>query len=208
MGSKSIISLVGIGLIFLLIATNPTSEEFREHVAAELRGAINSQTADTDLSRALGSALGAQINSRSIEELVSVERENYIIGSVFLVRPLGVVNLLLAAADDDYAKLGGLLICGAGGQFFPCDERSRGIVDRLATRLEKSAPEKKDSADSFIKDWSVANSDCRGLSGDDPRGYSACQRRDEITEKLQAIGYCYGRPEEAGYQMDWHICGQ
>ena len=53
-----------------------------------------------------------------------------------------------------------------------------------------------------------ANTRCRGGSGDEAATWTACAERTEIGERLQALGWCYGRQGEAGYQMSWHRCGR
>lgn len=56
----------------------------------------------------------------------------------------------------------------------------------------------------LIEEWSRLNSACRGGSGDAPATDAACQARGAVDAKLEAAGWCYGRPGEAGYQNDWH----
>jgi len=48
---------------------------------------------------------------------------------------------------------------------------------------------------------------CRGGSGDDPRTHAACAARDKTVAKLHAVGWCYGKRGQFGYQMTWHECG-
>jgi len=52
-----------------------------------------------------------------------------------------------------------------------------------------------------------ANGKCRGGSGDSPATQYACDERTEYEDRLAALGMCYGRPGEFGYQMQWHRCG-
>ena len=56
--------------------------------------------------------------------------------------------------------------------------------------------------------WLHANEDCRGGSGDSAETNTACEYRNTIDRKMAAAGWCYGRPGESGYQMDWHRCGR
>ena len=58
----------------------------------------------------------------------------------------------------------------------------------------------------LISQWAEQNSACRGGSGDLSETDVACQRREAISDKLQAVGWCYGREGEYGYQMRWHAC--
>jgi hypothetical protein len=60
----------------------------------------------------------------------------------------------------------------------------------------------------IIAQWQQENGDCRGGSGNADATWRACDRREVISSKLQTVGWCYGREGEAGYQMQWHICGR
>jgi len=50
-----------------------------------------------------------------------------------------------------------------------------------------------------------ANDKCRGGGVEDVM--MACSERSEYSERLHALGICYGKSGEAGYQMQWHRCG-
>ena len=50
-----------------------------------------------------------------------------------------------------------------------------------------------------------ANDRCRGGGVEDVWG--ACAERTEYGERLDALGMCYGKQGQAGYQMSWHRCG-
>lgn len=50
-----------------------------------------------------------------------------------------------------------------------------------------------------------ANDRCRG--GGVPDVMAACAERSEYGERLSALGMCYGKRGEFGYQMQWHRCG-
>ncbi|MFS2324989.1 hypothetical protein U2P60_06155 [Brucella sp. H1_1004] len=58
----------------------------------------------------------------------------------------------------------------------------------------------------IISQWHTENQLCRGGSGDSPETHKACGRRDKLDAKLASVGWCYGRPGEYGYQMNWHQC--
>ncbi|WP_262568854.1 hypothetical protein [Agrobacterium tumefaciens] len=58
----------------------------------------------------------------------------------------------------------------------------------------------------LIAQWAEQNAVCRGGSGDLPETNVACERREAIGDKLEAVGWCYGREGEYGYQMRWHAC--
>lgn len=59
----------------------------------------------------------------------------------------------------------------------------------------------------LISQWQDENGTCRGSSGDSPQTLATCERREAIGDKLQTVGWCYGRQGEYGYQMQWHACG-
>lgn len=58
----------------------------------------------------------------------------------------------------------------------------------------------------IISQWMAQNTQCRGGSGNSDETLQACDRREAIGAKLEAVGWCYGRPGEYGYQMNWHRC--
>lgn len=60
--------------------------------------------------------------------------------------------------------------------------------------------------DGFIETWHEHNENCRGGSGDDPSTDISCKKRDDLTQKLNKIGWCFGRENEAGAQYKWHAC--
>ncbi|MCF3638734.1 hypothetical protein LXM94_01950 [Rhizobium sp. TRM95111] len=55
--------------------------------------------------------------------------------------------------------------------------------------------------------WNEANGFCRGHSPSDPRMHTGCESRETYGKMLDERGWCYGRENEAGYQMSWHVCG-
>lgn len=64
----------------------------------------------------------------------------------------------------------------------------------------------KDSPKGLIAKWHDANGRCRGGSGNDDRTYAACEEREGFSKALGILGWCYGRPEQYGYQMKWERC--
>jgi hypothetical protein len=50
------------------------------------------------------------------------------------------------------------------------------------------------------------NDQCRGGSGDNPQTQAACVKRDALVEKLEALDWCYGTPDQAEYQKTWQVC--
>ncbi|WP_130472721.1 lysozyme inhibitor LprI family protein [Candidatus Magnetaquicoccus inordinatus] len=69
---------------------------------------------------------------------------------------------------------------------------------------ESSAPTSEIKA--LLAAWDKLNDKCRGGSGDDKKTWEACDEREKKGGQLQARGWCYGEPGQAGYQMQWHAC--
>ena len=47
--------------------------------------------------------------------------------------------------------------------------------------------------------------ECRGTPGMDPDG-PICRQRNALARQLTQAGYCYGRPDDLGYQRYWRPC--
>lgn len=60
----------------------------------------------------------------------------------------------------------------------------------------------------LIRQWQIANENCRGGSGDDPQTERACNARDALYRQLGAAKWCYGKNGQSGYQYKWHRCGK
>lgn len=58
----------------------------------------------------------------------------------------------------------------------------------------------------LVAAWDYANSKCRGGSGDSPATWRACDEREALSKRLEAMGHCYGKHGEFGYQHSWHRC--
>jgi len=84
------------------------------------------------------------------------------------------------------------------------DQRAGTIISEtgrvIATDKGASQPTR------LISQWKEQNTACRGGSGDSAETMAACDRREAVGTKLQAVGWCYGREGEYGYQMEWHAC--
>jgi hypothetical protein len=50
------------------------------------------------------------------------------------------------------------------------------------------------------------NEQCRGGPGDQPSTRVACDNREKLGKVLTKAGWCYGRPDQPSYMMDWHRC--
>ena len=78
----------------------------------------------------------------------------------------------------------------------------------LALLAPTAASARSDAAEALIAEWTDLNSTCRGGSGDDPKTMKACDDREAVSAKLKKLGWCYGRPGDAGYQRSWILCGK
>lgn len=58
----------------------------------------------------------------------------------------------------------------------------------------------------LVENWHQANENCNGGSGNDPNTEKACDKRYNLTLKLNKIGWCFGREDEVGSQYQWHAC--
>lgn len=58
----------------------------------------------------------------------------------------------------------------------------------------------------IVRAWHVANTQCRGGSISLPVTQELCDAREKVGELLRDRNWCYGKEEEAGYQMSWHEC--
>ena len=56
----------------------------------------------------------------------------------------------------------------------------------------------------LLKLYGEEDGHCRGTF--DVGTLAACDLRNRYGEKLEALGWCYGKAGQAGYQMSWHKC--
>ena len=59
---------------------------------------------------------------------------------------------------------------------------------------------------SHISVENTLNSMCRGGRGDDPDTGRACDARNKTLKVINRLGWCYGKKNQAAYQMKWHPC--
>jgi hypothetical protein len=69
-----------------------------------------------------------------------------------------------------------------------------------------AAPTNEEFVDLLIQDFGKYNNACRGGSGDQSETWVACGSRDYASDLLYEFGWCYGKTDEATYEMDWHVC--
>lgn len=81
-------------------------------------------------------------------------------------------------------------------------------TETYTMRSETSSVLKGAPADpaGLLERWANQNGQCRGGSGDKPETMEACEAREHTSEVLHAVGWCFGREGEYGYQMEWHRC--
>jgi hypothetical protein len=70
----------------------------------------------------------------------------------------------------------------------------------LATLLGSS------NARALIREYNAANEVCRSTDGT-RRTEIACERRAAYMMRLNEVGWCHGKHDDAGAQMLWHRCG-
>lgn len=63
------------------------------------------------------------------------------------------------------------------------------------------------SANANIEEWMDWNERCRGGSGDDPATLVACDRRSDVSKRLEGLNLCYGKEDQSGAEYEWHTCG-
>ncbi|WP_242219873.1 hypothetical protein [Shinella zoogloeoides] len=67
-----------------------------------------------------------------------------------------------------------------------------------------SASDPAVSVNALIEKWEELNENCRGGFGDDPNTMKACDQRSGVSERLEALGYCYDR--EKNSTEVWKAC--
>lgn len=99
---------------------------------------------------------------------------------------------------------------GEGSQLtFMLDRLPNGNIrvngdDQLHCPINKNRSASKASIQDFIGQWSRLNVDCRGGSGDDPHTTEQCDKRDDLSLQLEALGYCYKGGTTAA--SNWKRC--
>lgn len=60
--------------------------------------------------------------------------------------------------------------------------------------------------DGLLKLEDAANDLCRSGTDATVALDQICAVRDDIDNKLKEVGWCYGQPDQAEYQKNWHAC--
>ena len=81
-------------------------------------------------------------------------------------------------------------------------DAAQASIDRAEAGVADAAPDER----ARIMRWQDLNSACRGGSGDNPATLQACDARDAAFDSLDALGWCYGEPGQAGFETEWHRC--
>ncbi|MCD2183669.1 hypothetical protein LQK81_16540, partial [Rhizobium sp. GN54] len=76
--------------------------------------------------------------------------------------------------------------------------------DHLYCSRDASPQSSNASVPDLIEQWTGLNENCRGGSGDDPQTLKQCDKRDEVSESLEALGYCY--QGESNAASEWARC--
>jgi uncharacterized protein len=79
------------------------------------------------------------------------------------------------------------------------------ILAEMWAKKRSNAP--KEVRD-LLNKWDELNEKCRGGSGDDPKTWKACDKRDELYPKITGSGWCMGNggEDQFGYQKYWQHC--
>jgi len=80
------------------------------------------------------------------------------------------------------------------------------LIITLATLVPGTAVAQSSDAITLLQREAVEDLQCRGGPGNDPATMEHCQTRDLLVIALKAAGYCYGKPGQVGYQMQWYKC--
>ena len=80
------------------------------------------------------------------------------------------------------------------------------LIIALCLGAASPASAEDDETGRLLEDVQSLNSRCRGGSGDDMETWMACGARDYVSYLLSERGYCYGKEDQAGFEMEWHAC--
>lgn len=63
-----------------------------------------------------------------------------------------------------------------------------------------------DETTRLLEDVIALDTSCRGGSGNSNETWKACGARDYVSYLLSERGYCLGKEDQAGFEMEWHAC--
>lgn len=84
----------------------------------------------------------------------------------------------------------------------------RALALSAALILGAAAPALAQDAETtqLLQDEAALNTRCRGGSGDDNETWEACGARDYVGYLLFQRGWCFGKEDQGGAEMEWHQC--
>lgn len=82
------------------------------------------------------------------------------------------------------------------------------VIAVVALAAQSGPSQAADSPARLIDLWQSANGLCRGGAGGEEATLKACDIREDYSQRLDRLGWCYGRDGEYGYQHEWHRCGK
>lgn len=78
------------------------------------------------------------------------------------------------------------------------------VLIGISAVAASAVQEPKQSVSQLIEQWEELNENCRGGSGDDPDTMKACDQRTGVSDRLEAMGYCYNGETTAS--SEWNRC--
>lgn len=85
------------------------------------------------------------------------------------------------------------------------NEGAANSVQTRAVAQIASPPRLSALQTSLVREWSNANSTCRG-SYDQTETDQACAKRENLDADLVASGLCFGHDGESEVEHEWHVC--
>lgn len=184
--------LIAFGL-FILTISNPPKSSFVSHVESKVMTYANQN----------GGVLGVGLASFLAGPIInkSVTRTNFYIFSIFTVES-NIAKMLEDGARPNQS------IHFIGLFHLMYYKLPNGVAESLLklTKNEgnKVSTKRPNNISALIEEESKQNSICRGASGE--KSEIACEKRDKLILDLNNLGWCYGKQNEASYQMEWHQC--
>ncbi|GEO13536.1 hypothetical protein [Microvirga aerophila] len=81
------------------------------------------------------------------------------------------------------------------------------LVVGVAALSTPAYAQSRNDPKTMMKLWLEATMECRGSAGaNPPADADPCEEREAYSKRLNQLGWCYGKKNEAGYQYDWHRC--
>ena len=80
------------------------------------------------------------------------------------------------------------------------------VVAIVSLAPSTSATAGEPSSNDVLGRWHEANSLCRGGAGKETMAW--CAVRDGLGYVLHIRNLCYGKQNQAGFEMQWHRCGR